>query len=82
MHPPLRETEWVNGDKERLIRIVLEGMEGEIEVKGETYHSVMAPVSHLNAQQVADVLTFIRNSFGNDATEVTTGEVEEVLQNL
>jgi glucose/arabinose dehydrogenase len=82
MHPPLRETEWVNGDKERLIRIVLEGMEGEIEVKGETYHSVMAPVSHLNAQQVADVLTFIRNSFGNDATEVTTGEVEGVLQNL
>jgi len=82
MHPPLSETEWVNGDKERLIRIVVEGIEGEIEVKGETYNSVMAPLSHLDAEQVADVLTFIRRSFGNDASEVTTEEVEQVLQNL
>ncbi len=82
MHPPLKESEWVSGDKERLIRIVAEGLEGEIEIHGETYNSVMAPLSHLNAEQVADVLTFIRKSFGNDASEVTEAEVEEVLQNL
>jgi glucose/arabinose dehydrogenase/mono/diheme cytochrome c family protein len=82
MHPSLRNSEWVNGDKERLIRIVLEGLEGEIEVNGETFKSVMAPLNHLTARQVADVLTFVRKSFGNDASEVTEEEVEQVKQNL
>jgi glucose/arabinose dehydrogenase/mono/diheme cytochrome c family protein len=82
MHPPLRDTEWVTGDTERLIRIVLEGMEGEIAVHGETYNTVMPPQRHLNPQQVADVLTFVRKSFGNDASEVTVEEVEKVLNNL
>ena len=82
MHPPLRESDWVTGDKERLIRIVMEGMEGEIEVHGETYNSVMAPLNYLEPQQVADVLTYVRNSFGNRASEVTVDEVEEVLKNL
>lgn len=82
MHPPLRESEWVTGDKERLIRIVMEGMKGEIEVHGETYNSVMAPLNYLEPQQVADVLTFVRNSFGNKASEVTVEEVEEVLKKL
>ncbi|MFO7669856.1 MAG: PQQ-dependent sugar dehydrogenase [Bacteroidales bacterium] len=79
MHPPLRGNDWVNGDKERLIRIVLEGMKGEIEVNGEIYNHVMPPASHLDATQVADVLSFIRQSFGNDAPEVTVKEVQEVL---
>lgn len=82
MHPPLRETDFVNGDKERLIRIVMEGLEGEIEVHGETYNSVMAPLNYLEPQQVADVLTFVRKSFGNNSSEVTLEEVEEVLENL
>ena len=82
MHPPLRESDWVTGDKERLVRIVMEGMEGEIEVHGETYNSVMAPLNYLEPQQVADVLTYVRNSFGNQASEVTLEEVQEVLNNL
>lgn len=82
MHPPLKGTDRVNGEKARLIRIVMEGIEGEIEVNGETYNSVMAPLSYLKPQQVADVLTYVRNSFGNNASEVTVEEVEEVLKNL
>jgi mono/diheme cytochrome c family protein len=82
MHPPLVESEWVTGDKERLIRIVLEGMEGEIEMHGNTYNSVMAPLSYLSNSQVAQVLTFVRNSFGNKASEITEEEVNEVRENL
>jgi mono/diheme cytochrome c family protein len=82
MHPSLRESDWVMGDKERLIRIVLEGMEGEIEVHGETFNSVMAPLSHLSSEQVAQVLTFVRQSFGNDAPEVTEEEVARVREKL
>lgn len=81
MHPPLRETEWVSGDKDRLIRIVTEGMEGEITVDGEIYNTIMPPQLHLKPQQVADVLTFVRMSFGNEASEVTVEEVEKVLNN-
>ncbi|MGM0621029.1 MAG: c-type cytochrome [Bacteroidota bacterium] len=81
MHPPLIDTDWVNGDKERLIKITLEGMSGKIEVKGEQYNSLMPPHSHLSDKQIADVLTYIRKSFGNNASEVTTEEVQKVRNN-
>lgn len=80
MHPPLSETDWVTGDKERLIEIVLNGMSGEIEVKGETYNSIMPPNSHLTDKQIADVLTYIRTNFGNDAGEITPQEVAKVRE--
>jgi mono/diheme cytochrome c family protein len=78
MHPPLIDTDWVNGDKERLIKITLEGMSGKIEIKGEVYNSLMPPHSHLSDKQIADVLTYIRKSFGNNASEVTKEEVQKV----
>lgn len=40
MYPPLQKSNWVNGDKNRLIKILLNGLEGEIEVNGETYSIV------------------------------------------
>jgi mono/diheme cytochrome c family protein len=82
MHPPLKGSEWVTGDKERLIRIVLEGVKGEIKVNGEIYNSVMPPVPQLDATQVADLLSFIRISFGNDASEITVEEVEKVMNRV
>jgi mono/diheme cytochrome c family protein len=78
MHPPLIQTDWVNGDKARLIEITLNGMSGKIEVNGETYNSIMPPHSHLSDKQIADVLTYIRQSFGNNASEVTVQEVQQV----
>ncbi|HDR52389.1 MAG TPA: cytochrome c [Mariniphaga anaerophila] len=78
MHPPLIQTEWVTGDKERLIDITLNGMSGKIEVNGETYNSIMPPHSHLSDKQIADVLTYIRKSFGNNASEITVAEVQKV----
>ena len=80
MHPSLRNTEWVNGDKERLIRILLEGMRGEIEVNGQIFNHVMPAQPQLNATQIADVLTFVRKSFGNDAPEITAEEVQQVME--
>ena len=78
MHPPIRNTEWVTGDKERLIDLVLNGMSGEIEVNGETYNSIMPPHSHLTDQQIAHVLSYIRTNFGNDASEIMASEVAKV----
>jgi mono/diheme cytochrome c family protein len=77
MYPPLDQTETVLGDKTVLIKILLNGLTGKIEVKGETYYQAMPPHNFLSDQQIADVLTYIRNSFGNSATEVKTEEVRK-----
>ena len=78
MNPPLAGTDWVTGDVERLIGVVLNGLNEPIEIKGETYQNAMAAHAFLNDQQVADVLTYIRSSFGNDAGPVSAEKVAEV----
>jgi glucose/arabinose dehydrogenase/mono/diheme cytochrome c family protein len=76
--PPLAGTEWVTGDKERLINIVLKGLDGSIVVNGETYINAMPQHGFLSDQEVANVLTYIRQNFGNKASEITATDVREV----
>ncbi len=75
--PPLAGSEWVTGPAENLIRIQLRGLEGPITVKGVTYDIAggMAPLAYQDDAQIAAVLSYIRNSFGNSAPPVTPGEV-------
>nr|WP_207422143.1 cytochrome c [Pedobacter sp. SYSU D00873] len=74
LNPPLIKTSYVLGDKKRLINILLNGMQGE-DIDGESYSNVMPPVSQFSNQQIADVLTYVRNSFGNKASAVTLADV-------
>jgi len=76
MNPPLTKTSYVLGDKKKLIGIVLNGMNEEIEIEGQIYTNVMAPHDFLSDQEIADLLTFVRNSFGNKASMVTAAEVK------
>lgn len=76
LNPPLSQTEYVLGDKKRLINIVLNGLNEEIEIDGEYYSNPMPPLSHLKDQEIADVLTYVRNSFKNKASAVTAAEVK------
>ncbi len=78
MTPPLVKTKWVLGDKTTLVQIVLKGLTGEIEIDGDTFHNVMAPHSELTDQQIADVLTYVRNSFGNKARAISAAEVKVI----
>ncbi len=80
--PTLVNTDWVTGDKNRLIRIILEGMEGEIIVNGTTFSNVMPQHSFLTDKQIADVLTYVRKGFGNNASSITTSEVTEVKESI
>ena len=82
MNPPLTGTKWVLGNKERLIKVVLQGLSEPVEIKGEIYQNVMASHAFLSDQQVADVLTFVRKSFGNNASVVETSEVSEVRASI
>ncbi len=76
--PPLAGTNWVTGDKKRLIGIVLKGLEGSIVVNGENYINAMPQHSFLSDQEVASVLTYIRQNFGNKASDVTSEEVKAI----
>ena len=78
LNPPLEKTSHVLGSKTRLIQIVLKGMNTHEEIDGETYSNSMAPHNHLTDQQISDVLTYIRNSFGNKASAITPGDVKYV----
>ena len=76
MNPPLRGTEFVTGDKSRLINIILNGLSEPTVINGETYNNAMPPHAFLDDKQIADVLTYIRNTFGNSAEAVTEEEVK------
>lgn len=78
MTPTLVKTTYVLGPKTPLIKIVLNGMTGAVTINGDDFHNVMAPHSDLTDQQIADVLTYVRNSFGNKASAVTVAQVKAV----
>ena len=84
--PPLAESEWVTGNEERLIRILLHGLNGPIEVKGKTYNGAMPAFGQVPGggynwkdEKFAQVLTYIRQEWGNAAPPVTKEKVAEIL---
>lgn len=76
--PPLAGADWVAGPVENLIRIQLRGLQGPITVSGKSYQFPigMAPLSYQTDEQIAAVLTYVRNSFGNQASAVTADQVK------
>ena len=72
--PPLAGSDYLNADPKRGIQAVVKGLSGEISVNGKTYNSVM-PAVNLKDEDVANVLTFILNSFGNKGGEVKPEDV-------
>lgn len=79
--PPLADTRWVLGSPERLIKLTLHGLMGPIEVRGESYPGQvpMTPFGGLlSNEEVAAVLTYVRNAFGNEASAITPEQVEAV----
>jgi mono/diheme cytochrome c family protein len=76
--PPLSGTDWVTGDPDRLIGILLKGLEGPIEVNGDDYNSLMPQHAFLKDQEIADVLSYIRTNFENRADSISVKDVERV----
>jgi mono/diheme cytochrome c family protein/glucose/arabinose dehydrogenase len=79
--PPLSGTEWVTGSEDRLIKIILKGFMGPIEVNGKSYEGQvpMTPFEGLlKDQEVAAIATYIRNSFGNKASVVQPEKVAQI----
>jgi len=78
LNPPMSESTTVLGEPKKLIQIVLKGMTDRIPIDGEYYSNSMAPHNYLTDKEIADVLTYVRNSFGNKAPAITANEVKLV----
>ncbi|MEQ1748041.1 MAG: cytochrome c [Prosthecobacter sp.] len=82
MFPPLAGTDWVNAaGPDRVIRMVLHGFMGPITINGKPFTTpapMMPPQGALPDKQIAAVLTYVRNSFGNKASAVTPEQVKAI----
>jgi nitrite reductase (NO-forming) len=75
--PPLAKSDYLMADTKRAIGIIKNGLQGEITVNGKKYNNVM-PAQALDDQQVAHVLNYVRNSWGNKGKIITAAEVKAV----
>lgn len=81
VYPSLVGSEFALGDPELSIKIVLHGFQGPIERNGTRYNGVMQPWKNdLSDQEIADVLTFVRTSWGNSASEISAETVTELRE--
>ncbi len=76
--PPLFGTDWIDGDNEKLIKVLLDGMDEPVRINGEYYQNVMPSQAFLSDEQIADVLTYVRKSFGNNGASVSAEEVKRL----
>ena len=76
--PPLARSDFLMADKQRSIGIVLNGLTGKVTVNGSEFNSVMPPMSQLNDDEIANILTYVRNSWGNKGEAVSADEVRRV----
>ena len=73
--PPLAKSDYLNGDKIRAIKTVTGGLEQKLVVNGHEFNGVM-PAWSLSDEDIADVLTYAYNTWGNSGLEVTPDEVK------
>ncbi len=76
--PPLAKSDFLVKDSKRAVGIVLNGLTGKVTVNGKTYDSVMPPMSQLNDDEVANILTYVLNTWGNDGGVVTKEQVQTI----
>jgi mono/diheme cytochrome c family protein/glucose/arabinose dehydrogenase len=78
--PPLADSDWILGSEQRLIRIVLQGLRGPLNVKGKQWELEMPPLNILDDSQVSALLTYIRREWGHTASPVAEEAVAKVRQ--
>ena len=76
--PPLAGSEWIAKSASIAVRNIVNGMLGPVTVKGTTYNSMMPPVAGVTDKDIADVVTYVNNSWGNTGPVVTEAEVKAI----
>jgi nitrite reductase (NO-forming) len=76
--PPLAKSDFLTQGNAKTIAVVINGLSGPVKVNGKDYNSVMPPMSQLNDDAIANILTYVNNSWGNAGGQVTQAEVAQV----
>lgn len=79
--PPLAKSDFLAADPARAMRAVVHGLSGKVTVNGQEYNSVMPPMSQLNDDEVANILTYVMNSWGNPGGRISKEEVQQQRAN-
>jgi nitrite reductase (NO-forming) len=77
VYPPLAKADYMKKPSAHLIDVVLKGLEGEIVVNGEKYNSPMPAQAYISDEDTADILNYMRNSWGNKGPAITPAEVKK-----
>jgi len=80
--PPLAKSDFLAADPHRAVGILLKGLTGKVTVNGSEYNSVMPPMSQLNDDEIANILTYVLNSWGNPGGRITSDEVKDARAKL
>lgn len=79
--PPLAGSDFlVKNDKQRVLGVVLNGLSGPVKVNGNTFNAAMPAWNHLSNDELANIMTYVFNSWGNSHGEVTPADVARVRQ--
>ena len=76
--PPLAKSDYLTANRSRAIETVLNGLSGSIQINGQAYNGVMPPMGHLKDDEIANILTYVLNSWGNQDEAVSAAEVTAV----
>lgn len=76
--PPLTKSDYLNADHQRAIKVVLQGLSGKVTVNGSEFNSVMPPMNQLNDDEVANILTYILNSWDNKGGQIKSDDVKAI----
>jgi mono/diheme cytochrome c family protein len=80
--PPLIESEWVDGDHEKLINVMLKGLNEPITVGGKEFSGAMPAFDFLTDQQLTDLLNYVKTSFSSKADSIRVDEVGQARKKL
>ena len=76
--PPLAKSDYIAADKLRLAKVILHGLQGPVKVNGVDYNSIMPPMSQLTDDEVANISTYVLNSWGNPGGKISKEEAAEI----
>lgn len=75
--PPLAKSDYLMADIDRSIKVVLNGANGEMKVNNKSYYGSMIGYKHLSNQELADIMNYIRNSWGNTGEIIKPSAIEK-----
>ncbi|MDN5781996.1 MAG: cytochrome c, partial [Luteimonas sp.] len=76
--PPLAKSDYIAADAKRVPQVILHGLQGPVKVNGTDYNSIMPPMNQLTDDEVANISTYVLNSWGNPGGRVTKDEAAQI----